>query len=71
MRYVPTLGSDLSPREAQILSLIAEGTSNAGIGLVLGVSEDTVKTLVKRLYRRLGARDRAHAVHLGHVRGLL
>ena len=41
---------------------MAEGKSNAEIGRELFVSEDTVKTHARRLFRKLGARDRAHAV---------
>ncbi len=41
---------------------MADGKSNAEIGRELFVSEDTVKTHARRLFRKLGARDRAHAV---------
>ncbi len=68
---VPTLGSALSPREAQILPLIADGRTDDEVAAQLGVAVATVKTLVKRLFRRLGARSRAHAVHLGWQRGML
>ena len=44
---------------------MADGKSNAEIGRELFVSEDTVKTHARRLFRKLGARDRAHAVAAG------
>lgn len=61
----------LSDREAQCLGLIAAGTTNARIGTALGLSEDTIKTHLRRLYSKLGAHDRAHAVSIGYQRGLL
>jgi DNA-binding CsgD family transcriptional regulator len=63
--------TDLTRRELDMLRHIAQGRTNEDIASRLGVSVDTVKTHLCRLYRRLGARDRAHAVHLGHRRGLL
>lgn len=64
---IPTL----STREAQCLNFAAEGKSGAEIGRVLGLSEDTVKTHLRRLYRKLRVVNRAHAVHVGHQLGLL
>jgi DNA-binding CsgD family transcriptional regulator len=61
----------LTVRERQCLELIAEGRTNVRIGSALGVTEDTVKTHLRRLFKALGARDRAHAVALGYQRGLL
>ena len=55
----------LTERELQVLRGMADGKSNAEIGRELFVSEDTVKTHARRIYRKLGARDRAHAVALG------
>ncbi|ADD44869.1 transcriptional regulator, LuxR family [Stackebrandtia nassauensis DSM 44728] len=52
----------LSARESQVLLAIASGKSNAEIGRELFITEDTVKTHARRMYRKLGARDRAHAV---------
>lgn len=60
-----------SLREQQVLDLVALGKSNAEIGRDLFVSEATVKTVVQRVLRKMGARNRAHAVHLGHLRGLI
>jgi len=61
----------LTERELQVLHGMAEGKSNAEIGRDLFVSEDTVKTHARRLFRKLGARDRAHAVAAGFRAGLV
>ena len=61
----------LSEREAAVLHLLAEGRSYAQISKKLFLSEHTIKTHVQRLLRKIGARDRAHAVHLGHLAGFL
>ncbi|MGC4803709.1 response regulator transcription factor [Micromonospora sp. DT233] len=61
----------LTEREQQVLLGMAEGKSNAEIGRELFVSEDTVKTHARRLFRKLGARDRAHAVAAGFRAGLV
>jgi DNA-binding NarL/FixJ family response regulator len=61
----------LSERELQVLTGMSRGRSNAEIGRELYLSEDTVKTHARRLFRKLGAADRAHAVTLGFRRGLL
>ena len=61
----------LTERELQVLRGMADGKSNAEIGRDLFVSEDTVKTHARRLFRKLGARDRAHAVAAGFRTGLV
>lgn len=61
----------LTERELQVLRGMAEGKSNAEIGRELFVSEDTVKTHARRMFRKLGARDRAHAVASGFRSGLV
>ncbi len=61
----------LTKRELQVLRGMAEGKSNAEIGRELFVSEDTVKTHARRLFRKLNARDRAHAVAAGFRAGLV
>ena len=50
---------------------MADGKSNAEIGRELYVSEDTVKTHARRLFRKLGARDRAHLVVFAYEAGLV
>ncbi|ATO16461.1 response regulator transcription factor [Micromonospora sp. WMMA1998] len=67
----PRSAVGLTERELQVLLGMAEGKSNAEIGRELFVSEDTVKTHARRLFRKLGARDRAHAVAAGFRAGLV
>jgi DNA-binding NarL/FixJ family response regulator len=55
----------LTERERQVLDGMASGKSNGEIGRELYLSEDTVKTHARRLFRKLGAADRAQAVALG------
>ncbi len=64
-------GMKLTERELQVLRGMSEGKSNAEIGRDLFVSEDTVKTHARRMFRKLGARDRAHAVAEAFRSGLV
>ena len=61
----------ITPRELEILSLIAEGLSNREIATRLFVSENTVKTHSSRVFDKLGARRRTQAVQFGKQFGLL
>jgi NarL family two-component system response regulator LiaR len=61
----------LTPREIEILGLIAAGLSNREIADRLFVSENTVKTHSSRLFDKLGARRRTQAVQLGKNAGLI
>lgn len=61
----------LTEREQQVLDGMSRGLSNADIGRELFLSEDTVKTHARRLFRKIGAADRAQAVALGFRWGLL
>jgi DNA-binding CsgD family transcriptional regulator len=63
-------GTPLTDRELQVLQLLP-GRTNCDIGALLRLSEDTVKTHCRRLFNKLGAHDRAHAVSLGYQAGLL
>lgn len=71
----PAWLSQLTGREQRILELLADGHDGADIarhlGVGLGTSLGTVKADKARLYAKLGARNAAHAVHLGHRYGLL
>ena len=66
-----TLGQPLTERERQVLAGMAAGRTNNQIGRHLFITEDSVKTFARRLFRKLGARDRAHAVALGYDQGAL
>ncbi|MGN6089830.1 MAG: response regulator [Actinomycetes bacterium] len=61
----------LTEREMQVLTGMSRGRSNAEIGRELYLSEDTIKTHARRLFRKLGAVDRAHAVAQGFRWGLV
>ena len=66
-QFTPPAGRapQLTERERQVLDGMASGKSNGEIGRELYLSEDTVKTHARRLFRKLGAADRAQAVALG------
>jgi DNA-binding CsgD family transcriptional regulator len=61
----------ITPRELEILELIAQGMSNREIAEKLFVSENTVKTHSSRVFDKLGAKRRTQAVQLGKEFGLL
>src|SRR5690349_17205665 len=66
----PELPDGLTPREAEVLALIAEGLTNAEIADRLVVSAATVKTHVNHIFAKTGARDRAQAVVYAYAHGL-
>ncbi len=61
----------LTERELQVLTGMSQGKSNGQIGRELYLSEDTIKTHARRLFRKLGAKDRAEAVATGFRRGMM
>lgn len=67
----PRPSASLSEQDQQVLEGMARGLTNAEIGWELGVTGGVVAGHATRVFRRLGARDRAHAVGLGHQQGLL
>jgi DNA-binding NarL/FixJ family response regulator len=64
------LPDQLTPREAEVLKLIAQGLSNAEIAAALVVSGATVKTHVNRIFFKTGVRDRAQAVRYAFEHGI-
>jgi DNA-binding NarL/FixJ family response regulator len=61
----------LSPREREVLVLVARGLTNRQIAERLDIGSETVKTLIARAFAKLGVRRRAEAVAAAHDRGLL
>ncbi|MET0736291.1 MAG: response regulator transcription factor [Microbacterium sp.] len=61
----------LTPRETEVLRLVASGHSNKQIAVVLGIGESTVKTHLLKVFEKLGVADRTRAVTLAMERGLL
>ncbi len=80
-RYIPQEVTDqlngffpevaLTPREVDVLSLVARGLGNKEIGDALGTASGTVKAHVQSILGKLGAKDRTHAVTLGLRRGII
>ena len=67
---LPDTPDDLTPREVEVLQLIAEGLTNTEIADRLVVSAATVKSHVNHIFAKIGARDRAQAVVYAYANGL-
>ena len=67
----PPAQSSLSARQNEILQLLADGATNGEIADRLYLSRDTVKQHASALYRKLGARNRTHAVQTARHQGLI
>jgi DNA-binding NarL/FixJ family response regulator len=80
-RYIPQEVSEqlsgffpevaLTPREVEVLTLVARGLGNREVGDLLGTASGTVKAHVQSILSKLGAKDRTHAVTLGLRRGII
>ena len=70
-RYLRIDRTQLTPREVQVLELVAQGRTNATIGRLLSITEETVKRHLRNIRFVLDARDRAHAVNEGWRLGYL
>lgn len=70
-RMSQRLHSDISPREIEVLQLIAQGRSNKEIGVRLGIVEGTVKAHVTNIFGKLGAVDRTQAITIAVKRQIL
>jgi DNA-binding NarL/FixJ family response regulator len=70
-RERPDTVSELTPRELEVLRLVARGLSNGDIARELFVGDATVKTHVGRIFAKLGLHDRAQAVVLAYESGLV
>ncbi|MFI5177423.1 MAG: LuxR C-terminal-related transcriptional regulator [Vicinamibacterales bacterium] len=67
----PAAPESLTPREVEVLELVAEGLPNKAIGLRLGISDQTVKFHVASICGKLGAANRTEAVRRALQRGLI
>lgn len=65
------IGDNLTAQEREVLIGISEGMTNVQIGRSLFISEDAVKTRASKLFKKLGARDRANAVTIAFQNGIL
>jgi DNA-binding NarL/FixJ family response regulator len=65
-----TLPDDLTPREAEVLALIAEGLTNSEIAERLFVSPTTIKSHINHLFAKAGLRDRTQAVNYAYRMGI-
>jgi len=65
------MDDNLTPREVEVLRIVAGGNANKEIAAQLSITEETVKGHVKSIFVKLGAKDRTHAVTIGLKRGII
>jgi len=65
------ISARLSPREREVLTLVAEGATNGEIASVLGIGIETVKTLLRRTFAKLGVQRRVQAVWAARELGIV
>ena len=70
-REVASLGESLTPRQREVLALLAEGASTTQVATTLGLAEETVRNHIRQLLRRLGVHSRLAAVAHARRRGLI
>jgi DNA-binding CsgD family transcriptional regulator len=70
-KTIEHLVAPLTRREREILNYVADGNTNTKIGRILGISEQTIKSHVSAILRKLNANDRAHAVAIAMRNGWL
>ena len=61
----------LTPREVDVLRLVARGNANKAVATQLSLTEETVKSHIRNILAKLGANDRTHAVAIGLKRGII
>jgi DNA-binding CsgD family transcriptional regulator len=66
---IPRTG--LTSREKEVLQLVANGSTNRAVGHALHLAEETIKSMMQSILRKLGVRDRTHAVAVGIALGLV
>ncbi len=71
LHAVAAEGCSLTPRELEVLQLVASGSSNGEIAQALWVTEQTVKFHLSNVYRKLDVGNRTEASHYAHVNGLV
>lgn len=67
----PVASGLITARHVDVINLVARGYSNDRIGRELGISTDTVKTHLRRIFRRLGANDRANLILIAVARDVI
>jgi DNA-binding NarL/FixJ family response regulator len=71
MTEAPPINTTLTPQQLRILRLIADGMTDRQIATELYLGENTVKTHIRRIFAKLNAVSRAHAVANGFRQGLI